>query len=214
MGPQFSWIEANLLRFFLVDVRNSRGKFDEIKRWNRDYHASIDASLHTWKQRITRTSDLPRNSLNFFMSQSKVEEQREEYIGFKEEISPVSWAIEAVVGAVLQGRGCGFRWAASWYQIRAESAPIWRWISLKNCFKIGHDLRHDRPRSGDDRAPDSQENADRWSWNRFHVEGSTIAVRSDRDRGVLPRIAYTVGLESDAPEIFTKREKNRTSRGR
>ena len=31
MGLQFSWIEANLLGFFLVDVRNSRGKFDEIK---------------------------------------------------------------------------------------------------------------------------------------------------------------------------------------
>ena len=32
MGLQFSWIEANLLGFFLVDVRNSRGKFDEIKK--------------------------------------------------------------------------------------------------------------------------------------------------------------------------------------
>ena len=52
MGLQFSWIEANLLRFFLVDIQNSRGKFDEIKKLNRDYHASMDASLHTWKQRI------------------------------------------------------------------------------------------------------------------------------------------------------------------
>ena len=31
MGLQFTWIEANLLDFFLADVRNSRGKFDEIK---------------------------------------------------------------------------------------------------------------------------------------------------------------------------------------
>ena len=31
MGLQFSWIEANLLGFFLADVQNSRGKFDEIK---------------------------------------------------------------------------------------------------------------------------------------------------------------------------------------
>ena len=31
IGLQFSWIQANLLRFFLADVRNSRGKFDEIK---------------------------------------------------------------------------------------------------------------------------------------------------------------------------------------
>ena len=31
MGLLFTWIEANLLDFFLVDIRNSRGKFDEIK---------------------------------------------------------------------------------------------------------------------------------------------------------------------------------------
>ena len=31
MRLQFTWIEANLLDFFLADVRNSRGKFDEIK---------------------------------------------------------------------------------------------------------------------------------------------------------------------------------------
>ena len=48
---------------------------------------------------------------------------------------------------------------------------------------------------------------------RSRLDRAAIAVRSDRDRGVLPRIAYAVGLESDAPEIFTKREKNRTSRG-
>ena len=31
MGLQFTWIEANFLDFFLVDIWNSRGKFDEIK---------------------------------------------------------------------------------------------------------------------------------------------------------------------------------------
>ena len=31
MGLQFSWIEANLHEFFLADVKNSRGKIDEIK---------------------------------------------------------------------------------------------------------------------------------------------------------------------------------------
>ena len=31
MGLQFTWIEANLLDFFLADVRNSSVKFDEIK---------------------------------------------------------------------------------------------------------------------------------------------------------------------------------------
>ena len=42
-------------------------------------------------------------------------------------------------------------------------------------------------------------------WKRFHDEISTIVVRSDRDRGVLPRAVYAVGLESDAPKNFTKR---------
>ena len=31
MRLPFSWIEANLLGFFIADVQNSRGKFDEIK---------------------------------------------------------------------------------------------------------------------------------------------------------------------------------------
>ena len=48
-----------------MDVRNSRGKFDEIKEENHDYLASMAASLHSWKQRITITYDLPRNSLNY-----------------------------------------------------------------------------------------------------------------------------------------------------
>ena len=49
---------------------------------------------------------------------------------------------------------------------------------------------------------------------RSRLDRATIAVRSDCDCGVLPRVAYAVGLESDAPEIFTKREENRTSGGR
>ena len=44
----------------------------------------MDASLHTWRQRITRTLDLPRNLLNFFTSRSKVEEQRRGVHAFKE----------------------------------------------------------------------------------------------------------------------------------
>ena len=38
-----------------MDVRNSRGKFDEIKGEIRDYNASLAAFLHSWKQMITRT---------------------------------------------------------------------------------------------------------------------------------------------------------------
>ena len=59
------------------------------------------ASLHSWKQRITRTEDLPRNSLNFFTSRSKVEEQERGIHAFKE----ANWSedrgqLKAIVEAV------------------------------------------------------------------------------------------------------------------
>ena len=44
---------------------------------------------------------------------------------------------------------------------------------------------------------------------RSRLDRGTIAVRLDLDRGVLPRATYAVGLESDAPEIFTKRGRSR-----
>ena len=40
MRLQFTWIEANFLDFLLADVRNSRGKFDEIKE-----EFAIDSAL-------------------------------------------------------------------------------------------------------------------------------------------------------------------------
>ena len=64
MGLQFSWIEVNLLGFFLVDVRNSRGKFDK----NKEEFAinptpiSLQSSLSMGGSR--RTRDLPRKLLN------------------------------------------------------------------------------------------------------------------------------------------------------
>ena len=53
----------NLLGLFLVDVRNSRGKFDEIEEFaiNPDPIAS-QSSLNAGGSQ--RTRDLPRNSLN------------------------------------------------------------------------------------------------------------------------------------------------------
>ena len=41
---------------------------------------------------------------------------------------------------------------------------------------------------------------------RSQLDRAAIAVRSDRDRGVLPRVAYGVGLESDAPDSREERE--------
>ena len=73
MGLQFSWIEANLIGFFLADVRNSRGKFDEIKEKFTINPAPIasQSSLNAGGSRWTR--DLPRNLLNSFTNRSKVE---------------------------------------------------------------------------------------------------------------------------------------------
>ena len=57
------------------------------------------------------------NSLNFFTSRSEVKFQRENTSLFKEEISPISWAIEAVVGVDLKRRGGGFTWRRRSFRI-------------------------------------------------------------------------------------------------
>ena len=78
----------NLLGFFLADVRNSRGKFDEIKEKFAINPAPIasQSSLNARGSRCTR--DLPRNSLNSFTNRSKVKEQKENTWLFKGEIGP------------------------------------------------------------------------------------------------------------------------------
>ena len=49
---------------------------------------------------------------------------------------------------------------------------------------------------------------------RSRLDRAAIAVRSDRDRGVLPCVAYAVGLESDAPDSREEREKTGLHRSR
>ena len=75
MGLQFSWIEANLLGFFLANYRNSRGKFDEIKEKFAINPAPIasQSSLNAGGSWWTR--DLPENLLNSFKNGSKVEDR-------------------------------------------------------------------------------------------------------------------------------------------
>ena len=46
------------------------------------------------------------------------------------------------------------------------------------------------------------------------LDRAAIMVPSDRDRGVLPHIAYAVGLESDAPDSREEREKTGVHRSR
>ena len=72
MGFQFTWIEANLLDFFLADVRNSRGKFNEIK-WEFVINpAPIASQLSLNAGGSRRTQDLSFKSLKSFMIQSRV----------------------------------------------------------------------------------------------------------------------------------------------
>ena len=69
----------------------------------------------------------------------------------KREIGPKSWAIEAVVGAVLQGRGSDslgrIRNSHIGREFRFEFAP--------NSHHFSHDRATIAPRSGHDRGPGS-----------------------------------------------------------
>ena len=88
MGLQFSWIEANLLGFFLVDVQNSRGKFDEIKEEFPINPAliasqlSLNAGGHDELEIFLEIFLIP------FTNRSKVEEQKGKYIAFKGKFGP------------------------------------------------------------------------------------------------------------------------------
>ena len=111
-----------------------------------------------------------------------------------------------IMGAVCTERHCGFKFGMN----RLE-------FCCKKSFKIGHDLRaiyHDRPRSSVDCVPDAPElpidgrGIDSTLKDpRSRLDHAAIAARSDRNRGVLPHVAYAIGLESDAPDSREEREK-------
>ena len=88
MGLQFTWIEENLLDFFLEDVRNSREKFDEIKEEFAINPAPIasQSSLNAGGSR--RTYDFAPNSLYCFTNQSKVKKERGIHCPFKGDFCP------------------------------------------------------------------------------------------------------------------------------
>ena len=129
MGLQFSWIEANLLGFFLADVRNSRGKFDEIKE-----KFAINPAPIASQSSLNAGGGGDHDDLEIFLKirliPSRIDQKfknNEEIHGvLKGKLAQKSWAVDAFMGANLRRRGSSFRWAASWHQIRAESAPIWR----------------------------------------------------------------------------------------
>ena len=201
MGLQFLWIEANLLGFFLVDVRNSRGKFDEIKEKFviNPAHIASQSSLNAGGSQWTR--DLPRNSLNLFTNRSKVQEQRENTWVFKGKISP------KIVGN-WSGRGSGFEasWKRSPFGDVVASIPSWFGLDSASIgATIALDRGYDQPVIGP-RSPGYRAsildislailnwNLAPRSWRWFHDGRAMIAVRSNRDRGVLPWILQAVWL--------------------
>ena len=181
MGPQFSWIEANLPGFFIVDVRNSKGKFDEIKRWNRDYHASMDASLHSWKQRILEIR-LISSQIN-----QKLKKKREIHHFLKRNLAQKPWPIGAVVGAICRGRGSGSFGRRRGFNLMMNPPQFWRWI--------GFDREHDRPAIGPQLSGD-------WI---------LIAWRSSCDRGASINVAFDAVIGDDRGAIGTRLRDDRVT---
>ena len=101
-------------------------------------------------------------------------------------------------------------------------ASLWRGVVAPK-FKVnypqislnrGHDRTTIRPRSwiDHDRYPPRWPSENRGDdsalkESQSRLDRAAIAVRSDRDRGVLPRVFYAVRLESDAPALFRKERK-------
>ena len=180
MGLQFSLIEANLLGFFLANVRNSREKFDEIKEKFAINPAPIasQSSLNAGGSRWIR--DLPQNSHNSFMNRSKVEEQRKNTWLFKGEISPKIVADWRGRGVELMHRGCGFPWLASWLHSRDESASIF--ASTESTIEL------DR---GHDQAPIAKFSPAVFDWNRAAWIVALIPLCRSLDRvSITPRSRF------------------------
>ena len=127
MGLQFSWIEANLLGFFLEDVRNSRGKFDEIKE----------------KFMINPASIASQSSLEIFLESRLIPSWIDQKLRTKKGITSVlKRKIGPKIVANWSGRGGWFMdsWerflgAMSWLQFPSQLASI----SLPNSHHFSHD---------------------------------------------------------------------------
>ena len=193
MGLQFPWIEANLLGFFLVDVRNSRGKFEDIKEKFAINPAPIasQSSLNVGGSRWNR--DLPRNSLNSFTNRSKVEEQRREIHAFKEGNWPEFVGHWSGRGGDLQGSWERFHLARAWLQFRGD---FWTDLAVHQSqigFKFGNDCTTIGPRSCVDRYPGAR-SAAVWSCG---IDSATKAVRSRLDRTAIMGFFHNYSLSSD-----------------
>ena len=143
MGLQFTWIELNLLDFFLVDVRRSRGKFDEIRQKFMMNPAPIGSQSSLNVGGSWGTHDLSFKLLNSFTIESRVKFFIEKKVvhQFLREISA------RFSGHLIQLRGLidghDYTMIVS-HQYAAIMATIMWWL--------GHDRGSIKPRSHGDRA--------------------------------------------------------------
>ena len=117
----------------------------------------------------------------------------------KRKLGLKSWVMERVVSAVLRGRGNDSLGRLQNSRIGSE----FRFDFAPNGFHFSHDRATIGPRSGHDRCPGRWSIAVRSNGGdstplapRSRLDRAAIAVRSNRDRGVLPLALHAVQLIS------------------
>ena len=146
-----------------MDVRNSRGKFDEIKE-KFTINPTPIASQSSLNAGI-RNSCLITTELEIFLKirllpsriDQKLKNNEELHVFLKGKLARGSWAIDAVVGAELLRRGGGFTWRGRSFRIDLESATI----LLQNSFRLGTIFATIVTRSCHDRATIGRRS---WYW--------------------------------------------------
>ena len=88
MGFRFTWIGANLLDFFLADVQNSRGKFDEIKEEFAINLAPIASQSSLNAGDYEELKILLQIRFTASRINQKLREKKGEYTGFKGDFGP------------------------------------------------------------------------------------------------------------------------------
>ena len=137
MGLQFLCIEPNLLGFFFVDVRNSRGKFDEIKEKfvinpaPIASQSSLNAGDHDELEIFLKICLIPSRI------EQKLKNKGGKYMLLKGKLGLILRPFDAIVEAVLRGRG---------------SDSLGRCCGSRICSKFASIFASKRPRSRHDRA--------------------------------------------------------------
>ena len=105
MGLQYSWIEANLLGFFLVDVRNWSGKFDEIKEKFVINPAPIASQSSVYAGDHDELEIFLETRLISSRVDQKLSLKGRNTLVLKRKLGSESWAMDAIVEAIWWRRG-------------------------------------------------------------------------------------------------------------